>query len=90
MEPAEVPQGTLAPHRGAGVSKIIEFTGITKLDLPPDRILENAKGKLQGVVLLGYDHDELEFFASSFADGGTVIWLLERCKQLLLSVEVDE
>lgn len=67
------------------MAKIIEFTGITKLDLPPDRILETAMGKLKGVVILGYDTEGEEYFACTYADGGTVNWLLDRCKQKLLS-----
>lgn len=31
--------------------------GVTKLDLPPDRILEGAKGQLTGCVVLGYDQE---------------------------------
>lgn len=68
------------------VGKVVNFTGITKLDLPPDRILESAAGTLEGVVVLGYDKDGKEYFASSYADGGDVLWLLERCKKMLLSV----
>lgn len=67
------------------MSKVIPFTGITKLDMPPDHILEAAKGKLEGVVIIGYDKDDDEYFASSYADGGTVVWLLERCKRRLLN-----
>lgn len=55
------------------MSKIIELGNITKLDLPPDRILENSKGKLENVVILGYTLDGGEHFASSIADGGTVV-----------------
>jgi hypothetical protein len=68
-------------------AKVILFTGVTKLDLPADRILEINLGKLDGVVILGYDHDNNEVFASSYADGGTVLWLLERCKKRLLTDE---
>jgi hypothetical protein len=57
---------------------------VTRLDIPPDRVLEQAKGKLEGVVLLGYDKGG-EYFASSYADGGDVLWLLERCKLRLLT-----
>lgn len=71
------------------MSKVILFTGITKLDLPPDRILENNIGKdLESIVIMGYDKDGEEFFASSIADGGTVLWLIERCKLRLLNVEI--
>ena len=68
------------------MGKVVNFTGITKLDLPPDRILDQAKGELDGVVIIGYDKDGNEYFASSYADGGTVLWLMERCKTKLLHV----
>lgn len=67
-------------------SKVIPFNGITKMDLPPERILEAAKGKdLEGVIIIGYDKEGGEYFASSYADGGTVLWLIERCKLALLT-----
>ena len=66
------------------MSKIIPFTGVTQLDLDPDVILENLKGKVQGFVLMGWGADGEEFFSSTYADGGTVLWLIERCKKRLL------
>jgi hypothetical protein len=66
---------------------VVFLKTITKLDLPPDRILEAAKGELEGVVVLGYDKEGGEYFASSYADGGQVLWLLERLKKQLLEVE---
>lgn len=66
------------------MAKIITFTGITKLDLPADRVLEAAKDQLEGVVILGYTKEGDEYFASTYANGGTVNWLLDRCKQKLL------
>jgi hypothetical protein len=72
------------------VAKIIEFTGITKLDLSPDKVLENNKGEFEGLVLMGWNTDGEEVFASTYADGGTVLWLLERMKlRLLQSVEQE-
>ena len=73
-------------------AEIILFNGLTKLDLDPDVILENLKGKLDGFVILGYEKgaDEkcvaTEFFSSTYADGGTVLWLMERCKRRLMEV----
>ena len=72
------------------MAKVIPFTGITKLDLDPDTILENNKGKLEGVVIMGWDKDGNEFFASSYADGGTVLWLVERLKKALLEIADDQ
>ena len=64
------------------MADIINFTGITTLDLDPDRILEAAKGELESVVIVGYgkaaDGSQIEYFASSISDGGTVAWLLNR------------
>ncbi len=71
------------------MSNVIPFTGITKLDLDPYTVLENTKGKLEGAVILGYDKEGKEYFASTYADGGNVLWLLERCKLNLLRI-VDE
>lgn len=69
------------------MSKIIPFTGITRLDLDADMVLENNKGKFEGVVLMGWDKDGEEIFASTYADGGTVLWLLERMKLRLLTIQ---
>ena len=72
------------------MSNVILFNGITKLNLDPDLVLENTKGKLEGVVLLGYDKKGEEYFASTYADGGDVLWLLERMKMHLLNMEEQE
>lgn len=68
------------------MTNVVLFTGITKLDLPPDRLLEAALGKLEGVVILGYDKHGEEYFASSYASGSDVLWLMERLKKQLLEV----
>ena len=66
-------------------SNVIPLGNVTRLDVPVDRVLDMAKGKIpNGVVIMGYDEDGQEYFASSIADGGTVLWLLERLKQQLL------
>lgn len=65
--------------------KIVKFSGVTRLDMPPHLILEGAlKQEFTNVVILAYDKDGEEYFASSMADGGTVLWLLERLKKALL------
>jgi hypothetical protein len=80
------PTGERREHMSA---KIIPFNGITRLDLNPDMVLENTKGKLEGVIIIGYDKDGQEYFASSYADGGDVLWLLERMKMRLLNIEEE-
>lgn len=68
------------------MSNVIQWRGITRLDLEPDVVLENTKGKLEGLIIIGYDKDGQEYFASSYADGGDVLWLLERMKLRLLNM----
>ena len=46
-----------------------------------------TKETLDGVVIMGYTTDGEEYFASTYADGSTVLWLAERMKKMLLEVE---
>jgi hypothetical protein len=59
---------------------VVSFTGVTRLDLDPDRVLASLNGKLDSFVLCGYDKTGLEVFSSTIADGADVLWLLERGK----------
>ena len=68
------------------MENVVNFTGITKLDGDADRSLESAFGKLDKVVILGYDKEGNEYFNSSVADGGDVLWMIERAKKKLLDV----
>jgi hypothetical protein len=72
------------------MSNVIKFTGETLLDLNPDDILEEAKGKLEKVMIIGYTEEGDEYFSSSFADGMTAVWLLERFKNFLVNIVDDE
>lgn len=65
-------------------AEILMFNGVTRLDLPPDRILEQAIGKLKGVIVIGWNEEGDFYGASSYADGGEALWLLEVCKKKLL------
>ncbi len=72
------------------MGKVVNLDVVTRLDLPPSRILRGALDTdLESVVILGYDRDGEEYFASSVADGGAVLWLMERLKAQLLSVLDD-
>ena len=68
---------------------LLVMGGITRLDIPAQRILDEADGKLKSAIVLGYSNSGDEYFASSIADGADVLWLLERFKLKLLNV-VDE
>ena len=70
-------------------SNVVELGCITRLDLPPDRILNKAIGKLDAVVIVGWDKEGDFFFASSYASGPESLWLLEKAKKELLEVVVE-
>jgi hypothetical protein len=59
---------------------------MTRLDLPADRILEEAMGKLDQTVVIGYDKDGELYVASSVADGADILWFLEVAKRKLFEV----
>lgn len=66
------------------MSKVVPIGCITSLDVPVDRVLDAAKEQLEGCVLMGWDNDGELYFASTYADGGTILWLMEQCKMRLL------
>ncbi len=72
------------------MGEVIELGCITRLDLPADKVLEKAIGQLDSVVIMGYDKEGEEVFASSIADGRAVLWLLEQCKLKLLKVPIPD
>lgn len=65
---------------------VVDFTGITRLDLDPERVLAKAAGQLASVIVVGFDKDGEEFFASSVSDGGEALWILQRACHKLLSL----
>lgn len=72
------------------MSNVVKFPGETLLDLNPDDMLEEAKGKLEKVMIIGYTAEGDEYFDTSFADGMIAVWLLERIKYLLVSIVDDD
>lgn len=66
--------------------EVLYFNGITKLDLPVDRILQCAiEENLELAIVVGVKDGEM-YFASSKADGADVLWWLEKAKKALLDI----
>lgn len=62
-----------------GPDNVVVLDCVTRLDLPPERVLARAlEVDLESVVIVGQTKDGEEYFASSLADGGTVIYHLQR------------
>lgn len=68
---------------------VVMLPVVTRLDLDPDLVLDNLKGKLSGFVLCGYGVDGEEFFSSTISGGPEALWIIERCKKALLS-QIDK
>lgn len=64
--------------------KIHILETITRLDLPVARVLDKAKEELEDAVVIGWDKEGDFYFASTKADGGDVLWLLELAKKNLM------
>lgn len=59
--------------------------GVTALDIPIGRVLAGAEeADLEICIVVGRSKDGKLWFASSRADGGDVLWELERAKAALL------
>lgn len=64
---------------------VVDLDVVTSLPLPSEKLLTKAlENGVTNVVIIGYDPDGDFYFASSDADGGDVLWLLEIAKKRLL------
>lgn len=65
---------------------VVNWPHATRLDLPPQKIIDALPpgAEFDGIVIFGTKTDGSEYFASSYADGGDVLWLMERAKLLML------
>lgn len=70
--------------------KVIDFSGCTTLDIPPERVLRGAEmADLKCVIIIGETDDEL-YMATSMGRNADVLYLLEQAKLRLLTGSYDE
>lgn len=65
-------------------AKVLKLDIETRLNIPPDRVLKAAIGELESVLVIGFDKEGEFYGASSLADGGDLLWLMELCKRALM------
>ena len=70
-------------------AKILQFTGRTRLELPPDQILEDAIGKLEKVLIVGYDKEDKLYATASCVSIAEAVFMLEKIKCQLMAVGED-
>ena len=64
----------------------IELGNLTTLGQDPDRLLQKAIGEMSEVVIIGFRKDGSEYFASSKADAGDVLYHLDRARWNLMKM----
>lgn len=68
-------------------NNVVELPVVTSLPIPCERVLNRAiKAELEEVMVIGSKPDGSYFFASSFSDGGNVLWLLEKTRIEIMKV----
>ena len=72
------------------MGEVVELDCVTRLPMPSDTLLKKALAAgVTNVVIIGYDENGEFWFASSDADGGAVLWLLEQAKRELFETVVS-
>lgn len=70
---------------------VVELNCVTRLDIPSEKVLTSALAKdLDASVVLGWDKSGEFYFASSYAAGPEVLWLLELAKAQLIRTGLGE
>lgn len=69
------------------MAEVLIWDGVTKHTLPAERILSSAiDADMDVAIVIGTDKDGEFYFASTHADGGEVLWWIEKAKQKLLNM----
>ena len=63
---------------------VVDFTGMTKLPIDPDKVLSAAIGELDSVVIIGWDKDDDLWFSISHSEKEGILYLLESAKKNLM------
>jgi hypothetical protein len=75
------------------VPNVTVLQTVTTLDIPTERVLQAAldcEEPLQHAVVIGVTSEGNLYFGSSMADGGDVLWWIEKAKLALLSGDADD
>ena len=66
------------------MGKVIFANIDTTGEIPADRVIESAAGKVDPVIIIGWDENDRLYFAASSADRGALLLLIETAKMSLL------
>jgi len=69
------------------MAEVVTFPGKTSLNIPPERILEAAKGKVSACMVVGIGEDGSLYVASSQGDVHWAHWMLNNAVAWLCDQE---
>lgn len=67
------------------MADVIDFNGLTTLDINPDKVLQAALGALSDVVICGKDKNGDFYFASSKGEDAITNFYLDKAKYFLMN-----
>ena len=67
------------------MADVVELPWFDGVDRNPDLVLEQSKGKLKKVLILGYDQEDDEYSNISFESGSDALWLVEWARDKILA-----
>lgn len=67
-----------------GNNNVVYLHQETYGEIPPDRVLTAAIGKLKTAIVIGYDLERGYYFASSTGDKQTILWLTQMMSNNIL------
>jgi len=62
------------------MAEIFTFNGGTRLDIDPDRVLQELHGQLEAFVLAGITKDGDDMFVVTFASLPEAFWMAEKLR----------
>lgn len=72
---------------GVKPDNVVLWPGVTRVDTSPEQVLKRVvDADLEHIVVMGYTKEGAEFFASTYAGGPDVLWLLQRAVHKLMVV----
>ena len=71
------------------MGEVLEFTGDTTIPLPPDQVLDGARGKLEWVLVIGWQPDGEAYYASSHCEKAELLLAIEKMRFKLLAGDFD-
>ena len=60
---------------------VVHLPVVTTVDLPPDKVLSAALGRLTEVIIIGVDDAGAFYFAASTSDLERVLWQIKKAER---------